>query len=89
MIFAWAPRLVRLREEGGSGASWDHLALVVVPLANAALGFLAFYLMLENAGSSSAEPWVAVAFAGFYLLLLQFLHAERYMGARRRRRRCT
>ncbi|HEY1500532.1 MAG TPA: DUF2339 domain-containing protein [Acidobacteriaceae bacterium] len=72
LIFAWAPRLVRLREEGGSGASWDHLALVVVPLANAALGFLAFYLMLENAGSSSAEPWVAVAFAGFYLLLLQF-----------------
>jgi uncharacterized membrane protein len=72
LIFAWAPRLVRLREEGGSGASWDHLALVVVPLANGALGFLGFYLMLENAGSSSAEPWVAVAFAAFYLLLLQF-----------------
>jgi uncharacterized membrane protein len=72
LIFAWAPRLVRLREEGGSGASWDHLALVVVPLANGALGFLGFYLMLENAGSSGAEPWVAVAFAAFYLLLLQF-----------------
>lgn len=72
LIFAWAPRLVRLREDGGgSGASWDHLALVVVPLANAGLGFLGFYLMLENAGSSSAEPWVAVAFAAFYLLLLR------------------
>jgi len=72
LIFAWAPRLVRLREEGGgSEASWDHLALVLVPLANAGLGFLGFYLMLENAGSSDAEPWVAVAFAAFYLLLLR------------------
>lgn len=73
LIFAWAPRLVRLRVEGGgSNAGWDHLALVIVPLANAALGFLGFYLMLENAGSASAEPWVAVAFAAFYLLLLRF-----------------
>jgi uncharacterized membrane protein len=73
LIFAWAPRLVRLRvEDGGSNAGWDHLALVIVPLANAALGFLGFYLMLENAGSASAEPWVAVAFAAFYLLLLRF-----------------
>jgi uncharacterized membrane protein len=64
---------VRLRvEDGGSNAGWDHLALVIVPLANAALGFLGFYLMLENAGSASAEPWVAVAFAAFYLLLLRF-----------------
>lgn len=73
LIFAWAPRLVRLRVEGGgSEASWDHLALVLVPLANAGLGFLGFYLMLENAGSAGAEPWVAVAFAAFYLLLLRF-----------------
>jgi uncharacterized membrane protein len=73
LIFAWAPRLVRLKVEGGgSGASWDHLALVVVPLVNAGLGFLGFYLMLENAGSAWAEPWVAVAFAAFYLLLLRF-----------------
>lgn len=73
LIFAWAPRLVRLKVEGGGGhAGWDHLALVIVPLANAGLGFLGFYLMLENAGSPSAEPWVAVAFAAFYLLLLRF-----------------
>jgi uncharacterized membrane protein len=73
LIFAWAPRLVRLRVEGGgSNAGWDHLALVIVPLANAGLGFLGFYLMLENAGSAGAEPWAAVAFAAFYLLLLRF-----------------
>jgi len=73
LIFAWAPRLVRLRVEGGDPhAGWDGLALAVVPLVNAGLGFLGFYLMLENAGSAGAEPWVAVAFAAFYLLLLRF-----------------
>jgi uncharacterized membrane protein len=73
LIFAWAPRLVRLRAEGGDPhAGWDGLALAVVPLANAALGFLGFYLMLEGAGSGDATPWVAVAFAAFYLLLLRF-----------------
>ncbi len=73
LIFAWAPRLVRLRAEGGNPhAGWDGLALAVVPLVNAGLGFLGFYLMLENAGSAGAEPWVAVAFAAFYLLLLRF-----------------
>ncbi len=73
LIFAGAPRLVRLRaEDGGPHAGWDHLALVVVPLANAGLGFLGFYLMIANAGSAGAEPWVAVAFAAFYLLLLRF-----------------
>ena len=73
LIFACAPRLVRLRVEGeGPNSSWDQLALVVVPLANAALGFLGFYLMIDNAGGAGAEPWVAVAFAAFYLLLLRF-----------------
>ncbi len=73
LIFASAPRLVQLREEGGGpNAGWDHLALVVVPLANAGLGFLGFYLMIDNAGSPGAEPWVTVAFAAFYLLLLRF-----------------
>ena len=37
------------------------------------LGFLGFYLMLESAeNSGDAAPWVAVAFAAFYLLLLRF-----------------
>ena len=73
LIFAWAPRLVRLNaEDGGTHPRWDTLALVVVPLANAGLGFLGYYLMLDSAGSGAAAPWVAVAFAAFYLLLLRF-----------------
>ncbi|HVT98651.1 MAG TPA: DUF2339 domain-containing protein, partial [Acidobacteriaceae bacterium] len=71
LIFAWAPRLVRLRvEDGGAHATWDNLALVAVPLINAGLGFLGYYVMLEDAHSKAA-PWVAVAFAAFYLLLLR------------------
>lgn len=69
LIFALAPRLARPRDEDALSA-WDHLALVVLPLANAALGFLSYYLMLEAAHSQSAEPWVAVAFAVFYLGVL-------------------
>jgi len=72
LVFAWAPRLVRLRVEPGQRhAAWDHLALLAVPLANAGLGFLGFYLMLDGAGNTVAAPWVAVAFAAFYLLLLR------------------
>ena len=72
LVFAWAPRLVRLRVEPGERhAAWDHLALVVVPLSNAGLGFLGFYLMLDGAGNTAAAPWVAVAFAAFYLLVLR------------------
>jgi uncharacterized membrane protein len=70
LVFAWAPRLVRLRSEL-PGFGWDGLALVLVPLANAGLGFLGFYLMLDRAGNTAAAPWVAVAFAAFYLLLLR------------------
>jgi uncharacterized membrane protein len=71
LIFAWAPRLVRLRaEDGGGRAAWDNLALVAVPLVNAGLGFLGYYLLLQDVGSAAA-PWVAVAFAAFYLLLLR------------------
>jgi uncharacterized membrane protein len=73
LIFALAPRLIRLRnvETASSTSAWDSLAVIVVPIANAALGFLGFYLMLENAESQAAEPWVAVAFAAFYLGLLR------------------
>jgi uncharacterized membrane protein len=71
LIFALAPRLVRLRnDEAASPSAWDNLAVIAVPVANAALGFLGFYMMLEHAGSTAAEPWVAVAFAAFYLGLL-------------------
>ncbi len=69
LIFAWAPRLVRLRKDIPD-LGWDGLALVAVPLVNAGLGFLGYYLLLQDVGSAAA-PWVAVAFAAFYLLLLR------------------
>ncbi|HEY6445716.1 MAG TPA: DUF2339 domain-containing protein [Acidobacteriaceae bacterium] len=70
LVFALAPRLVRLHDAENVSA-WDYLAAIVLPLANAALGFLAFYLMLEDAADPGPEPWVAVAFAAFYLVLLR------------------
>jgi len=72
LIFAFAPRLVSLREsETESLSAWDALAVVVTPLANAALGFLGFYLLVDSVGSTWAQPWLAVEFAVFYLLMLR------------------
>ena len=41
------------------------------PVANAALGFLAYYAMLDRPEADWAQPWLAVAFAAFYLLMLR------------------
>jgi uncharacterized membrane protein len=72
VIFALAPRLVRVKAaEGEASSAWDALAQVVLPIANAALGFVGYYAMAESAGTSWVEPWLAVGFAGFYLLLLR------------------
>lgn len=72
LIFAFAPRLVRAEIIKAVRLSvWDNLAVVIVPLANAALGFLAFYGLFSPSGTDKAGPWLAVAFAAFYLLLLQ------------------
>jgi len=73
LIFAFAPRLVRLVdvEDGGSPSAWDNLVLVLLPIAGAVLGFLAFFFILDNRGADWAEPWLAVLFAAFYLLLLR------------------
>jgi uncharacterized membrane protein len=75
LLFALAPRLARIKDQvGGEVAGgpygWDALALVLLPLANAALGFIAFYDLLDRPETRWAGPWVAVAFAAFYLVLL-------------------
>jgi len=80
LLFAFAPHLVRLNQQSETGplATRDAFALIVLPLANAALGFLGFYFLVGSNGSTSAQPWIAVAFAAFYLLLLRApLPAER------------
>jgi uncharacterized membrane protein len=82
LIFALAPRLVSLRaSDEDSLSAWDALAVVVTPLANAALGFLGFYLLLDSVGSTWAQPWLAVEFAVFYLLVLRLPARGRLRGS--------
>ncbi|MBV8629399.1 MAG: DUF2339 domain-containing protein, partial [Silvibacterium sp.] len=73
LLFAVAPRLVRLAagQDGMAVSRAGGLMLVLVPLANAALGFLGFYALVGSRGSAVADPWIAVAFAAFYLMLLR------------------
>jgi uncharacterized membrane protein len=55
--------------QGMCSSAWDNLALVLLPIANAALGFIALYVIFTIHGAAWAGPWLAVAFAAFYLLL--------------------
>ena len=73
LIFAFAPRLVLPgHPESETVAGWDTLALVLLPIANATLGFLGFFaLLLAQPNYEWAPPWLAVTFAAFYLLLLR------------------
>jgi uncharacterized membrane protein len=72
LIFALSPRLVRVDlEDGAPHSGWDHLVMVMVPVANAALGFLAFYSLFSIFKSDWAEAFLAVFFAAFYLFLLR------------------
>jgi uncharacterized membrane protein len=50
---------------------WDNLELVVLPVANAALGFIAYYSLFDWFKSDWAGAFLAVGFAAFYLLLLR------------------
>lgn len=83
LIFAFAPRLVQRRvdqrtiNDESRIAGWDNLALVILPLANAAWGFLGFYTILDRPGSDWSQAWLAVAFAAFYLLLLRLPESGR------------
>lgn len=72
LIFAFAPRLVRVKlDEHGSFSAWDYLAMLVLPVANAGLGFITFYALFDESTTQWAGPWLAVAFAAFYLLLVR------------------
>ncbi len=70
LCFAIAPRLVKVDlEDGAAHSAWDNLALAVLPVANAALGFIAYYGMYSWMTSGWVGAWLAVGFAAFYLLL--------------------
>jgi uncharacterized membrane protein len=72
LMFAFAPRLVQANGDDGAPVSrWDALAGVLLPVANAGLGFLGFYELFDSKGMDWAGPWLAVAFAAFYLALMR------------------
>ena len=82
VIFAFAPRLVQRRLDDDTHiAGWDGLAVVLLPLANAAWGFLGFCIILDRPGSDWAQAWLAVAFATFYLLLLRMPERGRFKSS--------
>jgi uncharacterized membrane protein len=82
LVFALAPRLVLLHtaadETAAGGSAWDGLVTVAMPLFVAALGFLAFYSLLNSVEAHRATPWLAVLFAGFYLLLMRLPECGRW-----------
>jgi uncharacterized membrane protein len=72
LIFAFAPRMVLVDLKSEARPSrWHSLALVVMPIANAALGFLAFYGLCDSVSPEWGGPCIAVALAAFYLALLR------------------
>ena len=76
ILFSLAPRLIKITlDSGESFQGWDSLASFVLPAANAALGFFAFYSLINPAAGDWAGPWLAVAFAAYYLLLMRLPEA--------------
>jgi uncharacterized membrane protein len=75
LIFALAPRMVRVEfgelDPDSPKYLWDNLALVVLPIANAALGFVAYYTLFHDFSREWAGALIAVSLAAFYLLLVQ------------------
>ncbi|MDR3725288.1 MAG: DUF2339 domain-containing protein [Terracidiphilus sp.] len=84
LLFALAPRLASWNtglvpldsNPLPTPSAWDSLALIVLPVLNAAAGFIAFYNLLDRPGATWAQPWLAVLFAAFYLLLLRLPENE-------------
>jgi uncharacterized membrane protein len=58
-------------EDGAPHSAWDNLALVILPIANATLGFLTYYALFDWFKTEWAGAWLAVGFAAFYILLLR------------------
>jgi uncharacterized membrane protein len=87
ILFALAPRIVCIDQMYGSTdaavntSAWDKLATILLPILNASLGFLAFYSLLESKHLESAEPWLAVLFGAFYLLLLRLPASGRWRAS--------
>jgi uncharacterized membrane protein len=74
--FSLAPRLFKIAlDPGESFQGWDSLVSFVLPVANAAVGFIGFYSLIDPATGDWAGAWLAVAFAAYYLLLMRLPEA--------------
>jgi uncharacterized membrane protein len=74
--FSLAPRLIKTTlDRGEFYQGWDALASLLLPVANAALGFFGFYSLIDPATGDWAGAWLAVAFAAYYLLLMRLPEA--------------
>lgn len=72
LAFSLAPRVVKIAlETDDAFQGWDTLVALVLPVVNAVLGFVAFYALFDNQTERWAGPWLALAFAAYYLLLMR------------------
>jgi uncharacterized membrane protein len=77
LAFASVPlRLLRARsgeEDVVVAPAWrlGVITEVLVPLANAAFGALAFYSVLQDSGDHAGLPWMVLVFAAIYLGLMR------------------
>jgi uncharacterized membrane protein len=82
LLFAFAPRLVLSHTETAAGhQAWDQLAQTLMPLLNAAFGFLGFLSIFHDAGYSNSGPWLAVLLAAFYLGMLNLPEHGRWRAS--------
>ena len=83
LLFAIAPQLLRslrLATQVGHLSVQDNVVLVALPLMNAALGFFELYALLSEPGRHYARPWIALPFAGFYVLMLRISRLRQLSG---------
>jgi uncharacterized membrane protein len=74
--FSLAPRLVKISlDPGESFQGWGSLVSFVLPVANAAMAFVGLYSLIDPSAADWAGPWLAVAFAAYFLLLIRLPEA--------------
>jgi uncharacterized membrane protein len=71
LLFAFAPRLIRVADQEAALAPRDTFVLRILPFATAALGFLGFYLLLDSPTGDWTQSWVAALFALLYFALMR------------------
>src|SRR5262249_24558291 len=63
---------VPLRDgRGESRGRASVITEILLPLANAAVGALAMYSVLQDSGQHDVLPWMVLLFAGFYLGMMR------------------